>query len=166
MHANHHWTDQIHRLLIGITDFVNRIDVDARLLASSNVKLDRALFPLLSRLALHQPITTVELANIIGRDHSTVSRQIAKLEELGLVNKDQSPDDGRARMLRPSVQGKRLLEKIGKVRRNWIEEHFADWTESDRNQLIELMGRLMDGRWPTLEHMEIAAQNNPEGAQK
>ena len=148
MHAKDHWTEQVHRMLIGITDFVNRIDIDARLLAASDVKLDRALFPLLSRLGLHPAITTVELANLIGRDHSTVSRQIAKLTELGLVDRTPDPRDARARLLAPTPQGYDLLARIAKVRRGWIEDHFADWPDNDRDTLIRLMTRLMEGRWP------------------
>ena len=157
MHMADHWTDQIHRLLLGIADLVTRLDVDARLLAASDVKLDRALFPLLSRLALHEPITTVELANLVGRDHSTVSRQIAKLDELGLALRVPCPEDGRARMLRPSKQGRELLDRIAVVRRKWIEDHFKDWSQSDRDKLIELTMRVMDGRWPGTEGLETTA---------
>ena len=145
MHTSMHWTDQIHRLLIEVADTVSRIDVDARLLAASDVKLDRALFPLLSRLTLYEPITTVELANLIGRDHSTVSRQISKLEELDLVERVPNPEDRRARILRPNRKGRALLAKIAKVRRQWIENRFQDWSGRDRDHLIELMARMMEG---------------------
>lgn len=60
----------------------NRLDVDARLLAASGVKLDRAPFPLLSRIAMNADMNVAELANIVRRDHLVVSRQIIKTEKL------------------------------------------------------------------------------------
>ena len=144
MQDDEKWMVEIHRLLLAMTDFVNRIDVDVRLLADSNVKLDRALFPLLSRLSLYEPMTTADLANLVGRDHSTVSRQMAKLVSLGLVQKQTDPRDARARQLRTSAKGRVLLEKVARVRRGWIEDHFNSWSRADRDELIRLMSRVTD----------------------
>lgn len=160
MHETNHWTDQIHRLLMGFANFVNRIDVDARLLAASDVKLDRALFPLLSRLSLYGPMTTVDLANLVGRDHSTVSRQIAKLETLGLVDRLPDPNDARARLLQPSKEGRALLERIAQVRRSWIEQHFCDWSVRDRDQLITLMERVMASNSPASDSENATFAND------
>ena len=165
MHINRHWTDDFHRLLLGIADLVNRFDVDTRLLTASDVKLDRALFPLLSRLSLHDRMTTAELANLIGRDHSTVSRQIAKLESLGLVERTQDPDDARARFLAPTASGWDLLKRVSRVRQRWIEDHFASWPEDDRDTLIALLTRAMGSRsWPA--EANGAASSSTERPQK
>lgn len=141
-----HWTDELHRSLIGISDIINRLDVDARLLTASEVKLDRALFPLLSRLAMHEPLNTVDLANLVGRDHSTVSRQVARLEAGGLVDRVEVPTDKRARLLIASAAGRELLETIATVRRGWMEEHFSDWSQADLQQLTQLMTRMLQPR--------------------
>ncbi|WP_430425018.1 MarR family winged helix-turn-helix transcriptional regulator [Phenylobacterium sp.] len=139
-----HWTDRLHRALIGISDRVNRLDLDARLLASSGVQLDRALFPLLSRLALNPDFNVAELANLVGRDHSTVSRQIVRLEQLGLLTRRSDPSDQRSRQLTLTVAGRNLLAQVAAVRRRKMEEHFADWNEADRDRLIELMNAMLD----------------------
>ena len=137
------WTDTLHRLLIDIADLTNRFDVDAKLLAGAEVKLDRALFPLLSRIGLTPGMNTVELANLVGRDHSTVSRQVARLEELGLVRRVPSETDGRVRRLETSADGEALLAQVDTVRRGWIEDHFRAWSERDRDRLLDLMGRMV-----------------------
>ncbi len=139
-----HWTDRLHRHLIAITDMVNRFDVDARLLAASGVKLDRALYPLLSRMVLYPDLSAIELANIIGRDHSTVSRQVTKLEEQGLIRREPSSRDGRVRDLVVTAEGRSLVARIGSVRREWMERHFSDWRAEDREGLLDLMGRMLD----------------------
>ncbi len=137
-----HWTDELHAILLQISGVMTRPDVDARFLARTGVKLDRALFPLLSRIGLTGPIGAVELAALVGRDHSTVSRQTAKLEELGLVERSPSASDGRIRLLRPSAAGKRMLAEFARTRRKMMEEHFRDWSAQERTQLLRLLRKM------------------------
>src|SRR5260221_10617668 len=99
------WSDEIHAVLLRLNGYMNRPDLDAAFLAQAGVKLDRALFPLLTRIGLFGPIGVVELANLIGRNHSTVSRQAAKLESLGLVERRVEDGDQRVRRLQPTDAG-------------------------------------------------------------
>lgn len=161
-----HWTDEIHRLLIGVSDIINRLDVDARLLTASDVKLDRALFPLLSRLAMHEPLNTVDLANLVGRDHSTVSRQVAKLEDEGLVERVAVPTDKRARFLKTTAAGQRLLAQIASVRRRWMEEHFSDWSKDDLAQLNLLMTRALQAKDSGPLNQQIGNRTRTDSARK
>ena len=140
------WEDQLHVAILGIANLANRSDVDAHLLRAAGVKLDRALFPLLSQIGLAGEISTVALANLVGRDHSTISRQAAKLDELGLVVRTTSREDKRVRLLTPSDRGQALLQTIGESRREILRRHFSDWTEQDRSQLIKLMTRVTSPR--------------------
>lgn len=139
------WHDDLHLALIGISDLTNRFDVDARLIAGSGVKLDRALLPLLSRIGLNDEMSTVELANLVGRDHSTVSRQVAKLEELGLIERRTKADDRRIRYLAPSAAGAELLAHVDTVRRAWMDEQFRDWASAERDHFVGMLSRLVKG---------------------
>lgn len=136
------WADELHTLLIELTGVMTRPDVDAQFLARTGVKLDRALFPLLSRIGIAGPIGAVELAGLVGRDHSTVSRQLARLEELGLVERSPSATDGRVRLLRPSPAGKRMLADFRRTRRKLMAEHFRDWSEVEKAELLRLLKKL------------------------
>ncbi len=138
------WTDRLHQALIAIADLVNRFDVDTRLLAASGVKLDRALFPLLSRVAMHEHVNVAELANVVGRDHSTVSRQIVRLEELGLIRRTNDPGDQRSRHIALSESGREMMDRVGHARRQWMEEHFASWKKADRDQLVDLLSQMLN----------------------
>jgi DNA-binding MarR family transcriptional regulator len=138
-----HWTDRLHAAVLAIADLVNRSDLDARLLADSGIKLDRALFPLLSRISMAGEISTVALANLIGRDHSTVSRQARKLEGLGLVERMPSSSDARMRHLVPSDAGKALIRRVRDARRKMLETHFQTWPEHDRDALVVLLERMV-----------------------
>lgn len=142
MHIFMHWTDELHASLIAIADQVNRLDSDRKLLSAAGVSMDRALFPLLSRIAMRPNISVAELANIVARDHSTVSRQIIKLEELGFIHRRPDPLDRRVRKLSLSSGGEAIIALIADVRRQWIENHFAGWEPADRAQLVMLMAAM------------------------
>lgn len=137
------WKARLHGALIAIADLVNRQDVDARLLTISGVKLDRALFPLLTRIPMHADINVAELANLVGRDHSTVSRQVVKLEQLGLILRPHDPADQRSRRLVLSEAGQTMIDRIDVVRRQWMEDHFAGWSSADRDRLIALLDQML-----------------------
>jgi predicted transcriptional regulator len=60
------------------------------LLREAGVSLDRALFSLLVLIQRRGPLGVGELADRVGRDYTTVSRQVAKLEHLSLVTRRAS----------------------------------------------------------------------------
>ena len=66
------------------------------------------MFPLLIGIERFGPIGVVELAAGVNRDHTTVSRQLAKLESLGLVMRVESADDRRTRRAVVTPEGKTM----------------------------------------------------------
>lgn len=139
------WADELHGLLLQLSGVMTRPDVDQRFLARTGVKLDRALFPLLTRIGAAAPIGTVELAALVGRDHSTVSRQVARLGDLGLVERRPSASDGRVRLLQPTAAGQLMLEEFARTRRQLLQEHFSDWSDEERTQVLHLLGKMIAG---------------------
>jgi DNA-binding MarR family transcriptional regulator len=135
------WSDELHAVLLHLNGHMNRPDVDQAFLAHAGVKLDRALFPLLTRIGLAHPIGVVELANLVGRDHSVVSRQVAKLEALGLVQRQAPEGDRRIRLLVPSARGETMLHQFSVARRTFLTERLDDWTDHERAMLLDLLGR-------------------------
>lgn len=51
------------------------------------------------------------LSEKLGRDATTVSRQVASLEEAGLVERSPCPDDGRATVVTITKAGSKLVEQ-------------------------------------------------------
>lgn len=92
------------------------------LLRKAGVELDTALFPVLVRIGIQKKTGIVELADQLGRDHSTVSRQVDKLQTFGVVESAAAKSDGRVREIRLSNDGKALLAKIAKARRTLMRE--------------------------------------------
>src|ERR1700733_5235806 len=85
----------LHDSLIDIVRVMNNPERDAAMVREAGSELDRALFPLLVGIERLGPIGVVELANGVGRDYTTVSRQVAKLETLGLVKRQSNATDRR-----------------------------------------------------------------------
>lgn len=130
--------------LLDLTGVLNRPQPDAALIEAAGVDLDRALFPLLARIAAQGPIGIVELAELAGRDYSTVSRQVAKLEGLGLVARRASPDDGRVRAAVVTDRGQAMTAALDAARQKIIEQLLADWAVDDVKKLAGLLRRFAD----------------------
>ena len=60
---------------------------------------------------LDEPERMKPLAELLGRDATTVSRQIAGLEQAGLVQRSPCPDDGRATVVAVTKAGAKLVER-------------------------------------------------------
>jgi DNA-binding MarR family transcriptional regulator len=150
------WSDDIHAVLLQLNGYMNRPDLDQAFLARAGVKLDRALFPLLTRIGLYHPISVVELASLVGRNHSTVSRQAARLETLGLVQRRTAKGDQRVRLLEPSTDGRKMLDQFANARRRFLNQRLGDWTDDERTALLDLLRRFS----ATIANLEATAASS------
>jgi DNA-binding MarR family transcriptional regulator len=116
--------------------------ISARLAGELHPDLDGAAYGLLALLQDAGPLRASDLVLRLGLDKSTVSRQVASLVALGLVDRTADPDDGRAQVLTPSAEGATRLARIREARRARWEEDLADWPAEDVATLGALLGRL------------------------
>jgi DNA-binding MarR family transcriptional regulator len=115
-----------------------------RLVAQVGAPIEPGLYPLLRRVGQWGPIRTSDLAARIGLDVSTVSRQLAGLEKAGLVSRASDPDDKRAALIHLSGEGKRVVTKIQRARREVMGEALAEWPIDDVERLAELLEQFAD----------------------
>ena len=144
MHTMDNDLRDLHEALLDLSGLMNRPQPDAALIAEAGIELDRALFPLLVRIDRRGPLGVVELAELAGRDHSTVSRQVAKLESLGLVSRYPDPKDRRVRVAAVTPKAKVLTEALDAARQRLWTQALASWTPADRRDLTRLMRKLAD----------------------
>jgi DNA-binding MarR family transcriptional regulator len=116
--------------------------VQERFVAQSGVALERAAYGVLRELEEDRPVRLTELANRIGLDLSTVSRQVKALESASLVVRSEDPVDRRAAGVRLSDSGAEALGRLQQVRHRFFAEVLADWPAEDRNRLAPLLERL------------------------
>ncbi|WP_042412532.1 MarR family winged helix-turn-helix transcriptional regulator [Streptacidiphilus anmyonensis] len=122
--------------------FARRVE-QARIgaLGEQRNSMDRAAFLLLNRLDRSGPVGVKALAQAMGIDSSTVTRQVAPLVDCGLVDRVPNPDDGRAVLLELSDQGRRRLEEVRSSRQELMRVLLADWPAGDRETFVELLTR-------------------------
>jgi DNA-binding MarR family transcriptional regulator len=135
---------ELHRSLIDIVSEMNRPERDALMLEKAGLTFERALFPLLVLVERLGPIGVVDLASRVGRDYTTVSRQVARLEELGLVARTANERDRRIKEAVITPQGKRATDAVDRARERSALELFRDWEVGDFDQLVRVMRMLAD----------------------
>lgn len=135
---------ELHGALLEIVGVMNRPQRDEAMVRAAGISLDRALFPLLVLVERRGPIGVVELADRVGRDYTTVSRQVAKLETLGLVDRQESATDRRVREAVVTEKGKALTDRIDEARAKMAMAIFASWDTQDVEDLVRLMVKFSD----------------------
>lgn len=103
--------------------------------------MDRAAYLLLNRLDGQGPMGVKALAEGMGIDSSTVTRQVAPLVEAGLVKRTSHPEDGRAVVLALSPRGRARLDEVRASRRELMALVTGDWTEQERELFCDLLTR-------------------------
>ncbi|GAA5086137.1 DNA-binding MarR family transcriptional regulator [Thermocatellispora tengchongensis] len=135
---------RLHESLVDLIALFNLPQRDEALIAEAGIDLDRALFLLLVGIQRFGPIGVVELAERAGRDHTTVSRQVAKLAELGLVERRPSPADRRVKEAVITGEGRRVTDALDAARQRLAAPVFAEWSDRDLYQFERMMRRFVD----------------------
>ncbi len=144
---NTHISDQLrelHRALLDIVGAMNRPQRDETLMKEAGIRLDRALFPLLVGIERYGPIGVVEMADRIGRDYTTISRQVAKLESLGLARRQESAADRRVREAVITPKGKAMTDLLDAARERIGRAVFETWEPREFDELVRLMRKFAD----------------------
>jgi DNA-binding MarR family transcriptional regulator len=135
----------LHRSLVDIVEFMNEPERDEQLLEMAGLSLERALFRLVVGIDRVGPIGIVDLAARVGRDYTTVSRQVARLEELGLVQRRESQADRRVREVVITPQGKAVARALDAARERLALSVFASWSREEFDELVRLLRKFADG---------------------
>lgn len=135
---------ELHAALLSIGDAMNRPENDKRLIGEAGLALDRALFPLLVRIERLGPIGVVDLAARVGRDYTTVSRQVAKLQSIGLVNRQSGSSDRRIHEAVVTPEGKALTDALDAARDRLGRMFFSKWSKQDFGELVRLVRKFAE----------------------
>ena len=123
----------------------------ALLLSRAGVTLDQDLAQYLVTIDLRGPIGVLELADLLDQNHPKASRSLARLEQLGLVQRAAADHDRRIKTASVTAEGHRVVQAINQGRRRLLEEALADWGERDRAELARLTRRFSDAMFALVE---------------
>jgi DNA-binding MarR family transcriptional regulator len=107
----------------------------------AGIKLDRASYGVLERVGALAPVRLSDLAQELGVDVSTVSRQVQALEQKGLVDREPDPVDGRAMLLQLTRKGKAVRSKVQTAWQGTIAGALVDWKPDDITRFAALLDR-------------------------
>ncbi len=104
-------------------------------------RLDPSSFPLLAFVSRCPGATLSDIADAQGVSKGTMSRQIARLEELRLLERSSDPLDSRSIRLHLTEAAQELVSQVRAEQTRVVQDVLADWDESDVAVLSGLLGR-------------------------
>ena len=109
-------------------------------------ELSLVSYTLLGHLEERDGCRATDLAAHYALDKSTVSRQVAALERVGLVERRQDPEDHRVQVLHLTEAGRHILGQVTVSRRAAVGERLADWSQEDLERFAGYLVRY--NAWP------------------
>ena len=140
----------LHDLERELTRFWRRSRVSSTSIAAEvHPDLDVASYTVLVTISdlersLPGGVRAIDVADTLGLHKSTMSRNIAVLERLGLVTREPSPEDARARILTITAPGRGSLDAAISARRARVSSILGRWSADDVRDLARLLGQLND----------------------
>ena len=107
-------------------------------------RIDPAMMFVLHHVQLKGSLRVSALAEGLGVDISTASRQVRQLEAGGFLDRTGDPDDRRALQVRLTRRGRAALDQAMRARAVVVDRATADWPDNDRAALTTLMTRLAE----------------------
>ncbi|MBC6456942.1 MarR family winged helix-turn-helix transcriptional regulator [Actinomadura sp. HBU206391] len=104
-------------------------------------ELEPGAYSLLIRIDEVGPARSSDLAEYFGVGKATISRQLKVLEELGLIEREPDPADGRAHLLVLTGEGRQRLGHARVARQERFRAMLGTWELGDVEQLARMLGR-------------------------
>ncbi|WP_150274983.1 MarR family winged helix-turn-helix transcriptional regulator [Paenibacillus tepidiphilus] len=104
-----------------------------------NGSLDRAAYLLLHHIVSSPGSGVKTIADEFHLDISTVSRQVAALEQRGYITRLPDESDGRSYTLAITELGAEVLKESQEARQESVRQLLKDWDESERQNFGELL---------------------------
>ena len=98
--------------------------------------------PYLTALCRHPGMTQEELAKALNVNKSSVTRQLATLEEKGYVRREGDPRDKRSLLVYPTEKTQEMMDRIMACYRSWSEYLTQDFSQEEQEALALLMHRV------------------------
>lgn len=99
---------------------------------------------LLRAIAGDEQPTARSVAEDLGIDKSTASRQITALERRGLVARTAIPGERRAQAIDLTARGEHLMRDADEVNLRAIIDRLTDWPDADVEKFAALLRRFND----------------------
>jgi DNA-binding MarR family transcriptional regulator len=123
----------------------------AKLSREAKVSVPPQLLLLFARIAETQPVRIAALAEVMGLDRSTISRQVSELVEAGYAARLPDPADGRGLFVQLTPDGERAQSAVLRAWTRVLEDATREWSPDDRAGGVRLLARLSESMERVLE---------------
>ncbi|NYE96743.1 DNA-binding MarR family transcriptional regulator [Psychromicrobium silvestre] len=106
--------------------------------------LEPSAYGLLAILFNDGPMRLTDLAANIGVGKPSVSRQIAFLQDIGLVHKLDDPQDGRAQLIHLTEKGTHQVKQSQTARKQALDDRLAAWSPADVREFARLLRKFSE----------------------
>jgi DNA-binding MarR family transcriptional regulator len=121
-----------------------RSEVRRSMLAQTDPALSATDAWLLGRVTDTGPVRLSHLAEWQEVDRSTMTIQVRRLENLGLVSRTTDPADGRAVLVQATRSGAALHRRTKKTAQAVYQQLLDGWSEDDLEKAAEVAARLVE----------------------
>ncbi len=126
----------------GLRIIIRRSQSNATALARRvHPDLEPNAYPLLAHIYMYPRTRGSDLAAHFGVGRATISRQLSRLEKLGLITRAADPDDTRGQLITLTKDGNACVASAREGRTKAIEHALADWGSDDVAELARLLHR-------------------------
>jgi DNA-binding MarR family transcriptional regulator len=134
---------QVRQAAARLTWWTSRGDVRRRLLGAVG-ELSANDAWLLGAIVAAGTLRVSDVARMQGVDKSTISPQLRRLEQHGLLARTTDPSDGRAVLLRATDKGHRWQQELDVAGAAVFAEVLRRWTRDDATNFATLLTRFAD----------------------
>jgi DNA-binding MarR family transcriptional regulator len=151
---------ELERAVPMLVRWFTRSDVRRAMLADAEPPLSWTDAWLLGRITDTGPVRLSELADWQEVDRSTMTTEVRRLENLGLVERHADPSDGRAALISATPAGAARHQQTKRTARLLYEQVLTDWSEDDLQAAATVARRLTQ----TLERPNVTRPRLGRGA--
>ena len=103
--------------------------------------LEPGAYGLMLRIGAVGGARATDLAAFLGIGKPTISRQLATLERLGLVERTRDAEDARAQLVVLTPRGAEQVDRVRELRRAHVRSQLEAWSDEDVDLLAALLQR-------------------------
>ena len=129
----------------------------AKSAAAAGVTLTQPTYLLLRQVIEHGPVPMGRLAELARMDVGMATREVAKLADDGLVERQPDPSDGRVALVVATRAGRRAGDALHAVRLRHLTRSLRGWSDRDVRTLDRLLTRFVDDMAATSYEPDVRA---------
>ncbi|OWU86047.1 transcriptional regulator, MarR family protein [Oceanicola sp. 22II-s10i] len=106
--------------------------------------LSTGVFPVMVQLWERTELTQAELVRRIGVEQATMANTLSRMHRDGLIERRQSPDDGRVQVIHLTEKGKALRDPAIEAALSVNRSALSGLTPEERDQFLGLLAKVVE----------------------